>query len=128
MPWVEDVDATRQKIGGVSCDNGHAVNQGGRGDETVGQGLDCWNVKLRAAQCNRTIDRQHPAIKGRQDMAIKPFSKHGPLKRVAALQAEHANFKFVDSNHRHIEIGNIHAVSPPRDRCIGFTQGHLAQF
>ncbi|MNT92204.1 hypothetical protein D3C72_2334480 [compost metagenome] len=76
-------------------------------------------MQLRAAQRDGLVDRQHSALKSRQNVQVEPGPEDRALSRISPLQAKHADFQFVDRDHRHVELVDVYAVGPMQNPFVG---------
>jgi hypothetical protein len=112
LPRIEQRHTRSLKIAPIPRDNGEAVHQRGGGDESFTVGHRIRHMQARATQRDRRIDRQDAASEGWQHMAINPATQDLALLRIAALDSQHTNFQFQQTDHGQIQAGYRYAPSP----------------
>ncbi|MCB5411623.1 hypothetical protein [Pseudogemmobacter faecipullorum] len=76
-------------------------------------------MKADAAQCHACIYWQNPVLELRQDPFYEPCPEHDSLRRVAPLDAAHANIQFHHGNCRNEQCFDNMTIQPTNDNGIG---------
>ena len=118
VPRVEERNTAWLKVSHIPRYDGHSVYKSSRGDQRVADWARVRHMESGAALRNGGIDSHYAATKSWQDVTGQPRPKQSPLGRIATFDEQHADFQFLQGNHRQIHVAGISSVGPGGDVSI----------
>ncbi len=115
IPGVYNGDKGGREIADIPRHDRHAMDKAGRRYQGIANRSWVWHVKRCTAQHHFGIDRQCPVRKLRDHLIMQPCAEYRPLDCVATLGAQHANFQFLQHDHRQKQAGGGNTRCPCQD-------------
>src|SRR5690554_6259172 len=126
-PGIEQHDARRLEVSGVTGDDGQAVRRGGGGDESVPVSLRVGNEHSRATPGDRYVDRQEATDERGNDLMLQPVPKEHALRAVTALNAQDADLELHDRYDRDVQASRVNRRRPAHDARVSAARSSLPQ-
>ena len=96
----------------VAGHNHHLVDDGGRGDQGIGDGGRVGHMQRRGQPGHSGVDRKDLLLELMAHIVFEPGPKNCCGVGVAALGQQHAVFKFLDRDRRHVGLVGIDSAGP----------------
>lgn len=120
MPGIEDNNAGAFEVSGVSCHNGHVVNQSRRRNQRVGLIAPVGNVQVGTTCRNRVVNWQNTARELRTHVTVEPGTQPSALCGVSAVYPKYTPLQFENCDRRKEKARCIFRSDPCDDIGIGF--------
>lgn len=127
IPRIEESNAHTLKIAHIPGDQRQAMLCCRCGNQRIMNGDRIWHMITCADAGNHICDREKPFCKSRHNMIFQPCPQEGTLADIPALGEAHADFKFMQGNHREIKVTGINTIRLCSNMAVGLPGRDLAQ-